>query len=97
MTDFGHFKMERIATPALIVDLDVLEENIRIMAQFFKDKKSRLRPHFKTCKCPNIAYLQLASGAKGITCAKVGEAEVLVNAGIKDILVANQVVDPDKR
>jgi 3-hydroxy-D-aspartate aldolase len=64
--------------------------------RFFRGRDAKLRPHFKTCKCSNIAHLQLAAGAKGITCAKVGEAEVLVNAGIRDILVANQVVDPRK-
>lgn len=88
--------IEEIETPALILDLDLLEENIRIMAGFFEGRKAKLRPHFKTCKCPNIAHLQLAAGAKGITCAKAGEAEVLVNAGVRDILVANQVVDPVK-
>jgi D-serine deaminase-like pyridoxal phosphate-dependent protein len=96
MNDFSHMAKEHIETPALIVDLDVLEDNIRIMSEFFKSRKAKLRPHFKTYKCPNISHLQLDAGAKGITCAKVGEAEVLVNAGIKDILVANQVVDPDK-
>jgi D-serine deaminase-like pyridoxal phosphate-dependent protein len=96
VNDFSHMKKESIETPALLVDLDVLEDNIRLMSEFFRDRRAKLRPHFKTAKCPNIAHLQLASGAKGITCAKVGEAEVLVNAGVKDILVANQVVDPDK-
>ena len=96
MSDFSNCKVEHIETPALLLDLDLLEENIRIMADFFKDRKVSLRPHFKTCKCPTVAHLQLEAGAKGITCAKVGEAEVLVNAGIRDVLVANQVVDPDK-
>jgi D-serine deaminase-like pyridoxal phosphate-dependent protein len=96
MSEFKCMKMEDIETPALILDLDVLEDNIRLMADFFEGRNAKLRPHFKTCKCSNIAHLQLAAGAKGITCAKVGEAEVLVNAGIRDILVANQVVDPQK-
>ncbi len=96
MNDFSHLKREHIETPALIVDLDVLEDNIGIMSEFFKDKMAKLRPHFKTYKCPNISHMQLDSGAKGIACAKVGEAGVLFNAGIKDILVANQIVDPEK-
>jgi D-serine deaminase-like pyridoxal phosphate-dependent protein len=96
MSEFQCMNMEDIETPALILDLDVLEDNIRVMAGFFESRKANLRPHFKTCKCPNIAHLQLAAGAKGITCAKVGEAEVLANAGIRDILVANQVVDKHK-
>ena len=96
MSTFKALTLEQIETPALIVDLDSLEENIRIMADFFRPRKASLRPHFKTCKCPNIVHLQLDAGAKGITCAKVEEAEVLINAGVKDILVANQVVDAAK-
>lgn len=87
---------EQIETPALLVDLDALEYNVRTMAEFMKGKKARLRPHFKTDKCPTISHKQIAAGAKGITCAKLGEAETLVSAGIKDVLIANQVVDPVK-
>jgi len=87
---------EQIETPALLVDLDALEYNVRTMAEFMKGKKARLRPHFKTDKCPTISHKQIAAGAKGITCAKLGEAETLVGAGIKDVLIANQVVDPVK-
>lgn len=85
-----------IDTPALFVDLDVLESNIARMQSFFDGRKARLRPHFKTHKCPPIARRQIAAGAKGITCAKVGEAEVLAAAGICDILVANQIVGEEK-
>jgi len=87
---------EQIETPALLVDLDVLEKNIELMEAHLKGSKQRLRPHFKTHKSPYIAHLQINAGAKGITCAKLGEAEVLAAAGIKDILIANQVVDPCK-
>jgi D-serine deaminase-like pyridoxal phosphate-dependent protein len=87
---------EHIETPALLIDLDILEENIRIMSDFMKDKKAKLRPHFKSYKCPTISHKQIASGAKGITCAKLGEAETLIFAGIKDVLIANQVVEPVK-
>ena len=62
------------------------------MAQFFADRPTSLRPHAKTHKCPEIARRQIEAGAIGITCAKVGEAEVMVEAGIQDILIANQVV-----
>ena len=85
-----------IETPALIINLDLLNENIDTMAQFVKSAGCNLRPHFKTHKCPLIARKQLDKGAIGITCAKVGEAEVLANAGIQDILIANQVVQPSK-
>ena len=85
-----------IETPALLIDLDLLERNIQVMADYMEDKPARLRPHFKTNKCPAIAHQQLAAGAKGITCAKVSEAEILAQSGVKDILVANQVVDTPK-
>jgi D-serine deaminase-like pyridoxal phosphate-dependent protein len=96
VSEFECVNMEDIETPALILELDVLEDNIRVMADFFEGRTAKLRPHFKTCKCPTIAHMQLAAGAKGISCAKVGEAQVLANAGIRDILVANQVVDRHK-
>lgn len=79
-------------TPALLVDLDVLESNIARMAGFVASHGLRLRPHYKTHKTPAIALKQMEAGAIGITCAKVEEAETLVNAGIRDILIANQVI-----
>ena len=96
MTELRRLRTEEIETPALLLDLEALEHNIHVMAKFFAGRAAKLRPHFKSHKCPNISHLQLAAGAKGITCAKTGEAEVLANAGVTDILVANQIVDPDK-
>ncbi len=81
-----------IDTPALIVDLDAFEHNLHTMAAFFDDRPAALRPHAKTHKCPQIAHRQIERGAVGITCAKLGEAEIMAQAGIRDILVANQVV-----
>ena len=92
----GRIRVEDIETPALLLDMDKLEANISRMSEFVKDKSAKLRPHFKTVKCPKIAHMQLDAGAKGITCAKCGEAEVLVQAGVKDILIANQFMDPAK-
>ena len=89
-------KKEQIETPALLIDMDVMEANIRIMSEFLADKKAKLRPHFKTHKSVMIAHMQVESGAKGLTCAKLGEAEALAAGGIKDILIANQIVDPRK-
>ena len=66
------------------------------MSDYFSQKKSKLRPHYKTHKCPTIAHQQINRGAKGITCATLGEAETLIAAGIQDILIANQIVDPQK-
>jgi D-serine deaminase-like pyridoxal phosphate-dependent protein len=83
-------------TPALCLDVLALERNIERMAAFFRDKPAKLRPHFKTHKCPLIAWMQLRAGAIGITCAKLSEAEVLARAGIQDILIANQVIGRHK-
>lgn len=79
-------------TPSLLLDLDALEANIATMAAFFTGKNARLRPHFKSHKCNAIAKTQMAAGAVGITCAKLGEAEAVADAGIADILIANQIV-----
>jgi D-serine deaminase-like pyridoxal phosphate-dependent protein len=89
-------RRDAIDTPALLLDRDRLEGNIRRMADLFRDTPIRLRPHFKSHKCVEIARLQLEAGAVGITCAKLGEAEVLAEAGVRDILVANQVIGPIK-
>ena len=83
-------------TPALCLEIEAVEANIQRMADFFRDSPVRLRPHAKTHKCPTLARMQLAAGAIGITCAKLGEAEVMAAAGIKDILIANQIVGAGK-
>lgn len=88
--------LAQIDTPALIIDLDAMERNLDRMAAFFADKPCALRPHFKTHKAPELAKMQLERGAIGLTCAKVGEAEVLAEAGVRDLLIANQVVHPLK-
>ena len=87
---------EQIETPALVIDMDKLEANIRRMSEYLAGKKAKLRPHFKTHKSPTIAHMQMAAGAKGLTCSKLGEAEVLAAAGIYDILIANEIVDKNK-
>ncbi|MHB1159541.1 MAG: alanine racemase, partial [Chloroflexota bacterium] len=94
--NFPGIGKQEMDTPALLVDLDVLESNICRMERFLQDKGPRLRPHYKTHKTPAIALKQLEAGAIGITCAKVEEAETLVNAGIRDVLIANEVVGPRK-
>lgn len=87
---------EEIDTPALLIDLPIMEANLRRMADFFRQKEAKLRPHTKTHKCPIIAQKQMKLGAIGITCAKLGEAEIMVNAGMRDLLLANQIVGPTK-
>src|SRR5436190_12358311 len=83
-------------TPALLLDLDVLEANIAHVAQSCRDHGVNWRPHFKGHKTLEIAKKQIAAGAIGITCAKLGEAEILAAAGIRDILIANQIVGDAK-
>lgn len=83
-------------TPCLLLDLDRVEQNIAKMAAMLSGSGVSLRPHFKTPKCPQVAKLQLAAGAIGITVAKLGEAEVLADAGLGPVLMANQVVGPIK-
>ena len=89
-------KINQLETPVLTLDLDILEENFRRMDQMLSGTNMRLRPHYKSHKCAWIARRQMENGAKGITCAKLGEAEDLAQAGIPDILIANQVVTPSK-
>ena len=79
---------QELDTPSLLFDLDVMEANIAEMAKVASDAGVRLRPHTKTHKCPEIAQLQIGAGASGITVAKLGEAEVMVDAGQTDVLVA---------
>lgn len=83
-----------LPTPAPVVDLDMLEANIATMATFFRDRPAWLRPHVKTHRAPAVARLQVAAGARGVTCAKVGMAEAMVDGGIGDVFVANQIVAP---
>jgi len=87
---------ERLETPALIVDDAILRQNMAAMAEILKDSSLKLRPHFKSHKCPTLAHRQLAAGAVGMTCAKLSEAIELCDCGVEDILIANQIVQPSK-
>ncbi|HTO07869.1 MAG TPA: DSD1 family PLP-dependent enzyme [Myxococcota bacterium] len=90
-------RVAEIDTPALVVDLERMERNIAAMARFFADKPAKLRPHWKTPKCAEVARRQLAAGAIGVTCAKLGEAEALTAAGVRtSVLIANQIVGDTK-
>ncbi len=86
----------QLDTPALLVDLDRLESNVTRMAERARRAKVRLRPHFKTHKCVEIAKLQRAAGATGMTVASLDEAEVLIDAGFDDLLIATQLVSSTK-
>lgn len=85
-----------VETPALVIDLDQLHHNINHMAQLCREAGVALRPHIKTHKIPEIAKMQREAGATGITCAKLGEAEVMVDAGFKDVLIAFPIVGSQK-
>src|SRR5262245_49526407 len=88
--------VEELDTPALCIDLDAFERNVNHMAGLCKQLGVAWRPHSKAHKSPEIAKIQIKAGAIGVTCAKLGEAEVMAAAGIRDILVANQVVGAQK-
>jgi D-serine deaminase-like pyridoxal phosphate-dependent protein len=88
---------DEIDTPALVVHEDILQRNLREMADYAREKGIALRPHFKTHKTAAVAERQKALGATGITCAKIGEAEALADAGVyDDFFIANQIVGPLK-
>lgn len=89
-------KINEIATPALILDKKVMQENAGLMDELLANSPMTLYPHYKSNKCPEIAKLQMARGAGGITCAKLSEAEDLAAAGIRKIVLANQIVQEDK-
>jgi D-serine deaminase-like pyridoxal phosphate-dependent protein len=89
-------KLTDLDTPAVLIDLDKLEENIARMANFAKAQRIQLRPHIKTHKIPQIAFRQLRADAVGITCQKLGEAEVMAAAGIDDILITYNIVGEHK-
>jgi 3-hydroxy-D-aspartate aldolase len=81
-------------TPVLLIDLDAFERNVASMAAFAKENGLRLRPHAKTHKCAEIARRQVAAGAVGVCCAKLGEAEEMAAGGIVSILITSPVVSP---
>ncbi len=85
-----------LPTPALVVDLEAMESNLQKMKAFYQGKKARLRPHTKTHKCPLLAKRQVADGAVGVCAAKVSEAEVMVEAGVENVLITSPVVTKEK-
>ena len=88
--------LSAIDTPALLIGHDALQRNIQRMADFGKRTGVSIRPHAKTHKTSVIAHMQIAAGAIGQCAQKVGEAEILVAGGVKDVLIANEVVGPAK-
>lgn len=89
-------RLEDVDTPALILDLDAFENNLRSMQALAESHGMALRPHAKAHKCPEISLRQVALGARGVCCQKVTEAVPFVQAGITDILITNEVVGRPK-
>jgi len=83
-------------TPSVICDLDVMDKNLRDMANHCRNLDIPFRTHTKSHKIPELAHRQIQSGAVGICCQKLGDAEVMVAAGIKDILIPFNIVGPIK-
>jgi 3-hydroxy-D-aspartate aldolase len=85
---------DEIPTPALLLDLDRFERNLQRMAAHARRAGKHLRPHAKTHRCPEIARRQIAAGALGVACAKLGEAEVMAAAGVRGLLITTEIVSP---
>lgn len=83
--------VDELETPVLTVDIAAMERNLATMMAILDGSGVRLRPHLKTAKSPALAHLMLRAGAVGICCAKLAEAEVMANAGVRDILLTSEV------
>ncbi|MDN7245477.1 alanine racemase [Planococcus shenhongbingii] len=89
-------KISQLETPALYLELDAFDRNQKKMADRLKKHNIDMFPHYKSAKCTTIAHMQIAAGAKGISCAKADEAWDLAHSGIENILIANQVISLEK-
>ena len=83
-------------TPCYLINLDVMERNIEKMAAYFRHRPVKLRPHMKHHKTPEIAHKQIAAGAVGVCCQKLGEAEAMADGGVDDILITYEIIGPAK-
>lgn len=88
-------RLDEVDTPALVLDLDAFEKNQKTLFDLVRDRV-RVRPHAKTHKCPEVAKRQIALGAIGMCCQKVSEAEAMVDGGVADVLVTNEIVGAQK-
>ena len=87
---------EELDTPCYVIDLDVMERNIEEMAAYFRGRPAELRPHMKHHKTPEIAHKQIAAGAIGVCCQKLGEAEAMADGGVDNILITYEIIGPAK-
>jgi D-serine deaminase-like pyridoxal phosphate-dependent protein len=88
--------LDEVDTPALVIDLDAFERNLRRLPEQIAERPVKARPHAKTHKCPVIALKQVELGAVGVCVQKVSEAEAMVYGGVRDVLVTNEVVGRQK-
>jgi 3-hydroxy-D-aspartate aldolase len=88
--------LSEVDTPSLILELDAFERNLDRMDASLAGKPIKIRPHAKSHKCPEIALRQIKRGAVGVCCQKVSEAEAMVDGGVPDVLIANEVVGAPK-
>jgi D-serine deaminase-like pyridoxal phosphate-dependent protein len=84
-------KLDGLDTPSVLVDVDIMTANLDRLAGYCREHRLNLRPHVKTHKIPELAQLQIMKGAVGVTAAKLGEAEVMVDGGVEDVLLAYPV------
>lgn len=87
---------DTIETPAVVIDEAIARRNIDAFQRYCDDNNLTLRPHIKTHKLPHFARIQLAAGAKGITCQKIGEAEIMADAGLDEILITYNILGQPK-
>src|SRR3954464_6666832 len=88
--------IQALDTPCLLLDLDAVERNLDRMDEALAATSVRARPHTKTHKVPNLALMQLAHGAIGVCCAKIGEAEVMAAGGVSPLLITTEVIGTAK-
>ena len=87
-----------IETPCLFIDMDAMESNFKVIDKTYKDTVCKMRQHTKNTKSPRLAMMQINAGGtlNGVCTAKLSEAEVMVEGGITDVLIPNQIVTEDK-
>src|SRR5690242_18770533 len=96
MSSLAGQSVDVLDTPQLLLDLDAIDANLGYLQRACSERDVGLRIHFKSLKCGGLARYLAARGSNSFLCAKLNEAEVLADAGITDILVANQLVGPLK-
>src|SRR5947209_2999097 len=96
MPDLAGQPLDALDTPQLLIDLEIVDANVHRMFTAARARGALVRTHFKSLKCAGLARYIAGRGGSTFLCAKLNEAEVLADAGIRDILIANQVVGPAK-